>query len=119
MVCPSCGAENPEHGRFCLECGTRLAAPEPAREMRKTVTILFCDVTGSTALGESTDPEALRALLPRYFERMRAIVESPSGTVEKFIGDAVMAVLCGPPVHHEHAPPAAPPAARMRDAPAP
>ena len=55
--------------------------------------MLFCDVTGSTALGESTDPEALRALLARYFERMKAIVESHGGTVEKFIGDAVMAVF--------------------------
>ena len=59
---------------------------------RKTVTVLFCDVTGSTELGESTDPEALRALLAGYFERMKAIVEAHVGTVEKFIGDAVMAV---------------------------
>jgi class 3 adenylate cyclase len=64
------------------------------------VTVLFCDLTGSTALGESTDPEALRALLARYFERMKAIVESHGGTVEKFIGDAVMAVF-GIPVAHE------------------
>jgi class 3 adenylate cyclase len=71
------------------------AAPLTAesREHRKTVTVLFCDVTGSTALGESTDPEALRALLARYFERMKAIVESHGGAVEKFIGDAVMAVF--------------------------
>src|SRR4026209_925623 len=67
---------------------------------RKTVTVLFCDVTGSTSLGESTDPEALRALLARYFERMKAIVERHGGTVEKFIGDAGMAV-CGVPVVHE------------------
>ena len=67
---------------------------------RKTVTILFCDVTGSTALGESVDPEALRRVLARYFERMKAIVERHGGTVEKFIGDAVMAVF-GVPVAHE------------------
>jgi class 3 adenylate cyclase/tetratricopeptide (TPR) repeat protein len=67
---------------------------------RKTVTVLFCDVTGSTALGESIDPEALRGLLARYFERMRGIVERHGGTVEKFIGDAVMAVF-GVPVAHE------------------
>ena len=60
------------------------------------MTVLFCDVTGSTALGESTDPEALRALLARYFERMKGIVESHGGTVEKFIGDAVMAVFGDP-----------------------
>ena len=67
---------------------------------RKTVTVLFCDVTGSTALGESVDPEALRGLLARYFERMKTIVERHGGTVEKFIGDAVMAVF-GAPVAHE------------------
>src|SRR3989440_7526465 len=67
---------------------------------RKTVTVVFCDVTGSTALGESTDPETLRALLARYFERMKGIIESHGGTVEKFIGDAVMAVF-GVPVLHE------------------
>ena len=60
---------------------------------RKTVTVLFCDVTGSTALGDELDPEALRGLLSRYFERMKAIVERHEGTVEKFIGDAVMAVF--------------------------
>jgi class 3 adenylate cyclase len=64
------------------------------------VTVLFCDVTGSTALGESTDPEALRALLARYFERMKGIVEGHGGSVEKFIGDAVMAVF-GVPIAHE------------------
>jgi class 3 adenylate cyclase/tetratricopeptide (TPR) repeat protein len=67
---------------------------------RKVVTVLFCDVVGSTALGESVDPEALEGLLARYFERMSAIVESHGGTVEKFIGDAVMAVF-GVPVAHE------------------
>ncbi len=69
----------------------------------QTVTVLFCDVTGSTALGESTDPEALRALLARYFERMQGIVESHGGTVEKFIGDAVMAVFGVPRVHEDDA----------------
>ena len=74
-----------------------------SRERRKTVTVVFCDLTGSTALGESTDPEALRALLARYFERMRAIVERHGGTVEKFIGDAVMAVFGVPVVHEDDA----------------
>ncbi|HJQ73713.1 MAG TPA: adenylate/guanylate cyclase domain-containing protein [Gaiellaceae bacterium] len=67
---------------------------------RKVVTVLFCDVVGSTALGESVDPEALQGLLAGYFERMKAIVEAHGGTVEKFIGDAVMAVF-GVPVAHE------------------
>ena len=68
--------------------------------MRKTVTVVFCDLTGSTALGEATDPEALRARMLAYYEQMRAILERHGGTVEKFIGDAVMAVF-GVPVSHE------------------
>jgi len=99
-VCAACGADNREAARFCDTCGATLHEAPVTREQRKTVTVLFCDVTGSTALGESTDPEALRALLARYFERMKAIVESHGGTVEKFIGDAVMAVF-GVPVAHE------------------
>ena len=78
--------------------------------------MLFCDVTGSTALGESTDPEALRALLARYFERMKAIIESHGGTVEKFIGDAVMAVFGVPAAHEDDALRACRAAAEMRDA---
>ena len=77
---------------------------------------LFCDVVGSTALGESTDPEALRALLARYFERMKAIVERHGGTVEKFIGDAVMAVFGVPAVHEDDALRACRAAVEMRDA---
>jgi class 3 adenylate cyclase/tetratricopeptide (TPR) repeat protein len=83
---------------------------------RKTVTVLFCDVTESTALGESVDPEALRELLARYFERMKAIVERHSGTVEKFVGDAVMAVFGVPAVHEDDALRAVRAAAEMRDA---
>jgi class 3 adenylate cyclase/tetratricopeptide (TPR) repeat protein len=84
--------------------------------LRKTVTVLFCDVTGSTTLGESIDPEALRALLARYFERMRAIVERHGGPVEKFIGDAVMAVFGVPTAHEDDALRAVRAAAEMRDA---
>src|SRR5919201_1493852 len=83
---------------------------------RKTVTVLFCDVTGSTALGESTDPEALRALLARYFARMKAIVERHGGTVEKFIGDAVMAVFGVPLAHEDDALRACRAALEMREA---
>ena len=83
---------------------------------RKVVTALFCDVVGSTALGESVDPEALRAVLARYFERMRAIVESHGGTVEKFIGDAVMAVFGVPVVHEDDALRACRAAVEMREA---
>ena len=83
---------------------------------RKVVTVLFCDVVGSTALGESVDPEALRALLARYFERMKAIVEAHGGTVEKFIGDAVMAVFGVPVVHEDDALRACRAAVEMREA---
>ena len=83
---------------------------------RKVVTVLFCDVTGSTALGESVDPEALRSLLARYFERMKEIVESHGGTVEKFIGDAVMAVFGVPVAHEDDALRAVRAAAEMREA---
>src|SRR5919108_4687712 len=83
---------------------------------RKTVTVLFCDVTGSTALGESIDPEALRGLLARYFGRMKGIVEGHGGTVEKFIGDAVMAVFGVPTLHEDDALRACRAAVEMRDA---
>ena len=97
-VCPACGKENPEGFQFCGFCTAPLAPQRAAeRELRKTVTVVFCDVTGSTRWASRLDPEALRALLARYFERMKAIVESHGGTVEKFIGDAVMAVF-GVPV---------------------
>jgi class 3 adenylate cyclase/tetratricopeptide (TPR) repeat protein len=114
-VCPACGHDNSDSAKFCEDCAARLA-PDESREQRKTVTVLFCDVTGSTALGESTDPEALRALLARYFERMQGIVESHGGTVEKFIGDAVMAVFGVPRVHEDDALRAVRAACEMRDA---
>jgi class 3 adenylate cyclase/tetratricopeptide (TPR) repeat protein len=100
LICASCGGENPAGASFCNGCGATLAA---SREVRKTVTVLFCDLSGSTALGEQTDPEALRVLLARYFEQMKAIVESHGGTVEKFIGDAVMAVFGIPAAHEDDA----------------
>src|SRR4029077_20690706 len=83
---------------------------------RKVVTVLFCDVVGSTALGESVDPEALQTLLAGYFERMKAIVESHEGSVEKFIGDAVMAVFGVPVVHEDDALRACRAALEMREA---
>jgi class 3 adenylate cyclase/tetratricopeptide (TPR) repeat protein len=101
-TCPSCGVENREEARFCDSCGAPLAA-EPARESRKTVTVLFCDVTGSTALGERIDPESLRNVMARYFETAKEAIERHGGTVEKFIGDAVMAVFGVPVVHEDDA----------------
>jgi class 3 adenylate cyclase len=102
-ICPSCGKENPDGFRFCGFCAAPLAQPPAVREQRKTVTVLFCDLTGSTQLGETLDPEPLRALLARYFERMKEVVEGHEGTVEKFIGDAVMAVFGVPVVHEDDA----------------
>jgi class 3 adenylate cyclase/tetratricopeptide (TPR) repeat protein len=98
--CPACGRENPADAGFCNGCGSRLGAPATTREQRKTVTILFCDVTGSTAMGERLDPESLRRVMRRYFDAARKVIEQHGGTVEKFIGDAVMAVF-GVPVLHE------------------
>jgi class 3 adenylate cyclase/tetratricopeptide (TPR) repeat protein len=115
-TCQDCGHPNREAARFCEACGARLEAPSSTREQRKVVTVLFCDVAGSTQLGEHLDPEALRALLARYFERMRGIVERHGGSVEKFIGDAVMAVFGVPTVHEDDALRAVRAAVEMRDA---
>jgi class 3 adenylate cyclase/tetratricopeptide (TPR) repeat protein len=98
-ACPRCGEDNPPHARFCLACGRALTGGTP-REVRKTVTVVFVDITGSTGLGERLDPESLRRVMTRYFDEMRTVVERHGGTVEKFIGDAVMAVF-GVPVLHE------------------
>jgi len=117
LVCASCGHESREGAKFCEECGFSFAiAPAAAKERRKTVTVLFCDLTGSTALGETLDPERLRALLARYFERMKTIVERHGGSVEKFIGDAVMAVFGVPVLHEDDALRALRSAVEMRDA---
>jgi class 3 adenylate cyclase/tetratricopeptide (TPR) repeat protein len=101
--CASCGEDNPERFRHCGYCGTPLSDATPKRETRKTVTILFTDVTGSTTLGEQLDPESLRDVMGRYFASMREVIERHGGTVEKYIGDAVMAVFGVPMVHEEDA----------------
>jgi class 3 adenylate cyclase/tetratricopeptide (TPR) repeat protein len=115
--CPNCGEENPERARFCLTCGKALAESTSAPSAsRKTVTIVFADVTGSTALGERLDPESLRQLMSRYFEAARQVIERHGGTVEKFIGDAVMAVFGIPVLHEDDALRAVRAAADLRDA---
>jgi class 3 adenylate cyclase/tetratricopeptide (TPR) repeat protein len=98
LACSGCGERNPDHARFCLACGSPLLAPD--RESRRRVTILFCDLAGSTAMGERLDPETLRRVLSRYYDTARDAVERHGGVVEKFVGDAVMAVF-GVPVLHE------------------
>jgi class 3 adenylate cyclase len=101
-VCPVCGQENPESARFCNACAAALTT-EPAREERKVVSVLFADLVGFTSRAETLDPEDVRALLAPYWERLRGELEQRGGTVEKFIGDAVMA-LFGAPVAHEDDP---------------
>jgi class 3 adenylate cyclase/tetratricopeptide (TPR) repeat protein len=104
QVCPSCGEGNPDRFSFCGVCGSPLTAgAETATETRKTVTVLFCDLVGSTQLGGRLDPEVLREVMSRYFDATKAAIERHGGTVEKFIGDAVMAVFGVPRVHEDDA----------------
>ncbi len=100
--CPACGEENSDRAKFCQSCASPLPDAEaPAADVRKVVTIVFADVTGSTRLGERLDPEALRRVMGRYFDAMAEVVERHGGTVEKFIGDAVMAVFGIPRLHED------------------
>ena len=117
-VCPNCGSENAEGANFCSVCGAPLGAVEApeAAEVRKSVTIVFCDVTGSTELGEQLDPESMRKVMARYFDAMRAALERHGGSVEKFIGDAVMAVFGIPQLHEDDGLRAVRAAADMRTA---
>jgi len=102
VECPTCGQDNVVEGRFCSGCGTELHAAA-AEEVRKTVTVVFCDLVGSTALGERLDPESVRKVVGRYFDEARAAIERHGGTVEKFIGDAVMSVFGIPRLHEDDA----------------
>src|SRR5437588_13049492 len=99
-VCASCGSENPAGFRFCGSCGAPLDA-EPQREERKVVTVLFADLVGFTARAERMDPEDVRAVLAPFWERLRGELEQRGGTVEKFIGDAVMALFVAPVAHED------------------
>ena len=102
-TCPNCGEENSDRFRLCGFCGAPLAPPLPPQEARKTVTIVFSDLEGSTALAESIDPESLREIMNRYFVAMREVLERHGGVVEKYIGDAIMAVFGLPRVHEDDA----------------
>jgi class 3 adenylate cyclase/tetratricopeptide (TPR) repeat protein len=102
-VCPRCGEQNPERFRICGMCGAALTASPPQRELRKTVSVLFCDLKGSTDLGERLDTESLREALGVYFDEMRAVIERHGGVVEKYIGDAIMAVFGLPAVREDDA----------------
>src|SRR4051794_11540402 len=103
-ACGTCGEHNPPSANFCLACGAALprAAPAPP-SARKTVTVLFADVAGSTRLGEQLDPESLRRVMSRWFEAMSDAIRAHGGAVEKFVGDAVMAVFGVPQLHEDDA----------------
>src|SRR5215472_651506 len=106
LRCLNCGEENPERFRHCGYCGAQLPRPaggEAAEEVRKTVTVVFCDLKDSTSLGEKLDSESLREVLEVYFSAMRQVLEWHGGTVEKYIGDAIMAVFGLPRLHEDDA----------------
>ena len=102
-ACPNCGRETPPDAAFCPSCGFALLAAEPGHEERKLISVLFVDLVGSTARAEQLDPEDVRALLRRYHDTLRRALAGYGGTVEKFIGDAVVAVY-GAPIAHEDDP---------------
>jgi class 3 adenylate cyclase/tetratricopeptide (TPR) repeat protein len=116
-VCADCGAEIPSDADFCPACGAPVGAQaQPAGEERKVVTVLFADLVDSTTHGEQLDPEDLRGLLSPYFTRVRGEIERFGGTVEKFIGDAVMAVFGAPAAHEDDPERAVRAALAVRDA---
>ena len=116
MVCASCGRHNDADASFCSGCGAQLVAAPMDAETRKVVTVVFTDVAGSTALGERLDAESLRRVMWRYFDAMQPILERHGGTVEKFIGDAIVAVFGVPAVHEDDALRAVRAAGEMREA---
>src|SRR5947207_7300494 len=103
-ACPKCGEDNPDRARFCWSCGSGLAeTTRTAAEERKVVSILFVDLVGFTASSDRADPEDVRATLRPYHARVKQEIEHFGGTVEKFIGDAVMAVFGAPTAHEDDA----------------
>src|SRR5213083_955625 len=99
-VCARCGEENAPSARFCQACGAALSAAAPRQE-RKVVTVLFADLVGFTSRSDGSDPEDVRALLSDYHQRARHELERHGGTVEKFIGDAVVAFFGAPTAHED------------------
>ena len=101
IACPSCGFEAPDDFAFCPKCATPLSAAPPIAEERKVVTTLICDLVAFTAMSESADPEDVDRLLGDYFAHATKVIESHGGTIEKFIGDAVVGVFGVPAVHED------------------
>src|SRR4051812_17468558 len=98
-TCRACGQDNPEVARFCFACGAALAEEAPHREERRIVSVVFVDLVGFTSRSEQLDPEDVRAILTPYHSTVRDELESFGGVVEKFVGDAVMAVFGAPASH--------------------
>jgi class 3 adenylate cyclase/tetratricopeptide (TPR) repeat protein len=115
VTCAACGSENPAGAKFCSQCGAPLTADVRPVEERKVVSVVFCDLVGSTARAERMDPEDVRAELSSYHARVRAELERRGGTLEKFIGDAVVAVFGAPRVHEDDAERAVRAALAIRD----
>lgn len=103
QICPLCGEENPDRFRFCGMCATQLSASPASVHVRRTVTVVFCDLKGSTEMGERLDPELMREALNRYFAEMRGVLEKHGATVESYLGDAVLAVFGLPRAHEDDA----------------
>jgi class 3 adenylate cyclase len=103
VTCPNCGEQNPSRFRLCGFCGHALAPALPPQEERKVVTVFFSDLKGSTNLGEALDPESLREVMTRYFDVMTGVLRRHGATIEKFIGDAIMAVFGLPKLHEDDA----------------
>jgi Adenylate and Guanylate cyclase catalytic domain/zinc-ribbon domain len=101
-VCPACGEPNPARASFCLACGASLPPPDVAvRPARKTVTVVFTDVADSAGLGARLDPESLALVMASWFEHIRALFERHGGRVQRFAGDAVVAVFGIPAVNED------------------
>ena len=103
ISCASCGQENPDVARFCLACGTELSAKPAGQDERRIVSVVFVDLVGFTARAEKLDPEDVQAVLGPYHEHVRRELQSFGGTVEKFIGDAIMAVFGAPTAYGDDA----------------
>src|ERR687887_111589 len=116
LKCSNCGQENPEVAKFCLACGQQLSAAAPAgRDERRIVSVVFVDLVGFTARSESLDPEDVRAFLTPYHDFVRREFESFGGVVEKFIGDAIVAVFGAPTAYGDDAERAVRAALAVRD----
>jgi class 3 adenylate cyclase len=103
VICASCGASLAEGARFCDACGAEVAASRAPSESRKVLTVVFADLVGSTALQEKLDSESARQVMSRFYEAMRVVLEAEGGSLEKFIGDAVVAVFGLPALREDDA----------------